>query len=261
MPEPTVKDLMKRAAEPVLRAVPERRSVYLGYDPEITDDEIRRLCPSYDEPGDLVAQAERYAAKAAMLEEAGLMENGEIHPSAVQMHGVMLRGSVRGVLTGVFATEPRAVRVDFYGDGHQAVVWRMRTGRRTTFSLSDFGELGARVFGGLPHVPAGDRDIQNRAPLRIQIDGHGVPLTGQEEEVGLVGDMLSRPRTGTVILDLVAFGGLNAEYPDYGFVIIDNDLGRFVLYSAPSEGWLMFGGMDRLALAGWLHEAVDLSRT
>lgn len=68
-------------------------------------------------------------------------------------------------------------------------------------------------------------------------------------------------RTGTVVLDLVAFGGLNAEYPDYGFVIVDNDLGRFVLYAAPSEGWLMFGGMDRRALAGWLHEAVDSSRT
>lgn len=256
MPEPTVKDLMKRAAEPVLRAVPERRSVYLGYDPEITDDEIRRLCPSYDEPADLVTQAERYAAKAAMLEEAGLMENGEIHPAAVRMHGVMLRGSVRGVLTGVFAAEPRSVRVDCYGDGHQAVVWRMRSGRRTTFSLSDFGELGPRVFGGLPQVPAGEC-----APLRIQIDEHGVPVSGQEEEVGLVTDMLGRKRTGTAILDLVAFGGLNAEYPDYGFVIVDNDLGRFVLYAAPSEGWLMFGGMDRRALAGWLHEAVDLSRT
>ncbi len=256
MPEPTVKELMKRAAEPMRRAVPERRSVYLGYDPEITDDEIRRLCPSYDEPADLVTQAERYAAKAAMLEEAGLMENGELHPAAVQMHGVMLRGSVRGVLTGVFATEPRSVRVDCYGDGHQAVVWRMRSGRRTTFSLSDFGELGARVFGGLPHVPAGEC-----APLRILIDEHGVPVSGQEEEVGLVTDMLARKRTGTAILDLVAFGGLNAEYPDYGFVIIDNDLGRFVLYAAPSEGWLMFGGMDRSALAGWLHEAVDLSRT
>ncbi|RSM66891.1 hypothetical protein DMH03_07375 [Amycolatopsis sp. WAC 01376] len=257
MREPaTVKELMKRAAEPVLRAVPERRSVYLGYDPEITDDEIRRLCPSYDGPADLVTQAERYAAKAAMLEEAGLMENGEIHPAAVRMHGVMLRGSVRGVLTGVFASAPRAVRVDCYGDGHQAVVWRMRSGRRTTFSLSDFGELGARVFGGLPHVPAGDTEL-----MRIRIDEHGVPLPGQDEEVGLVGDTLNRPRTGTAILDLVAFGGLNAEYPDYGFVIIDNDLGRFVLYAAPSEGWLMFGGMDRRALAGWLHEAVDLSRT
>ena len=40
MREPTVQELMKRAAEPVLRAVPERRSVYLGYDPEITDDEL-----------------------------------------------------------------------------------------------------------------------------------------------------------------------------------------------------------------------------
>jgi hypothetical protein len=256
MREPTVKELMKRAAEPVLRSVPERRSVYLGYDPEITDDEIRRLCPSYDEPADLVTQAERYAAKAALLGEAGLMENGELHPAAVRMHGVMLRGSVRGVLTGVFATEPRSVRVDCYADGHQAVVWRMRSGWRTTFSLSDFGELGPRVFGGLPHVPAGEC-----APLRIQIDEHGVPLSGQEEEVSLVTDMLNRKRTGTAVLDLVAFGGLNAEYPDYGFVIVDNDLGRFVLYAAPSEGWLMFGGMDRRALAGWLHEAVDLSRT
>ncbi|MEC3979552.1 hypothetical protein [Amycolatopsis sp. H20-H5] len=245
-------ELIELAAGPVLGALPGRAAVDDQYNPEATDEEIRLHGPVSDDPAELVAEVERHVAWAAALDQTPFAEQGELTRPGLAMFSLVLRGSVRGVLSGVYDTEPSEREMRLYGDGESVLLWNILPDR-TQFEYTDFGDLPELVAGSLPPVPEGVGD-----PVRVALDEHGMVAEGQEDEVGLITDLLARERAGTTLVDLVAFGGLCAEYPDNGFVLVDNDLGRHALCVAERE--LRLVPLGRRALCDWLRKSVEAGR-
>lgn len=255
----TVHELLEVAARPVLEALPERMSVDDFYHPDFTDEEVRSFGPLSGDPADLVAEVERHTAMVGLLANTPFVEAGELTELGMRTFSVMLRGSIRAVLSGVFAAAPRTLAIHCYADGESAFAWSRHSDGCTHFRGDEFANLPMLIVDYLPDAADGVAE-----PVTIHADGRGVVAEGQDDRVGAVLDFLDRERAGTTLVDLVAFGGLCSEYPEHGFVIIDNDLGRHVL-TCRSEGGsrreLMLAASGRTALAGWLGKSVEAGRT
>ncbi|MFD9892120.1 ESX secretion-associated protein EspG [Amycolatopsis sp. NPDC059027] len=254
MPNRTaVLELLELAAAPVLEAMPERDPVDRLYNPEVTDEEIRVHGTVSDDPADLVAEVERHAAWAAALEGTPFGDDGELTEVGYEVVSLILRGSVRAAVSGVFEDGPETADIRCYADGEHALVMASLPDR-TAIHLDDYARLPELVVGSLPDAPEGEfRQIW------LSVDEHGL-IHGQHEEVGALRELLARPRSGTAVLDVFAFGGLCAEFPEHGFVLLDTDVGRHVLCAIHRGGGqrqLVLAPFSRDMLIGWFREVVD----
>jgi len=250
-------ELLELAARPVLVAMPDRDPVDRLYNPDVSDDDIRVHGPVSDDPADLVAEVERHAAWAAWIDGTPFGEGGELNEIGYEVVALMLRGSVRAALCGVFDDGPETADIRCYADGERAFMMGSLPGR-TAIQLADFGELPEMLVAELPEAPFGS---SSRA-IWLAVDEHGLIKDGQDEDVGVIRELLARPRSGTAVLDMLAFGGLCAEFPDHGFVLVDTDLGRFALASIErSDGrrQLVLSPFSREMLRDWCRKMVDLS--
>ncbi|SDX12886.1 EspG family protein [Amycolatopsis xylanica] len=243
----TVTGLMELAAGPVLAAVPERHSIFDQYQPDLTDDEIRFGVYSED-PADLIADAERHIQRAIFLEEMGAGEHGELNESGFQFFSVLLRGSVRAVLTGVYEDLPGVLDLRAYSDDEGGLLVQVRhPDRRWDFKGGADVRLPEEIVARLPKAPPG-----RAAMVRVPVSEDGTIDVAHSGKVDEVMDLLERPRSGTTVIDLVAFGGLCAEFPEHGFVLVDTDIGRYALAE--------WGGGDRsreLLLIGMTDEMCE----
>lgn len=251
------RELLDLAAGPVLTAMPDRDPVDRLYNPDVSDAEIRVHGPTSDDPADLIAEVERHLEWAAWIEDTPFGEHGELNELGFEVVSLMLRGSVRAALCGVFDDAPRTADIRCYADGERAFMMGSLPGR-TALQLADFDELPEMLVAELPEVPFGS---STRA-IWLAVDDDGLLLDGQEDDVGAVRELLGRPRSGTAVLDMLAFGGLCAEFPDHGFVLVDTDLGRFALASIErSDGrrQLVLSPFSREMLREWCRKMVDLT--
>jgi hypothetical protein len=255
----TIYELLEVAARPVLAAAPQRVSADAFYHPDFTDDEVRSLGPLSDDPADLPAEVERHAALADMLVNTPFGDKGELNAVGMQLFSLFLRGSVRAVLTGVFAQAPGKADIRCYADGQSALLWNVRPDGGVEFCVDDFAELPRLILEYLPDAPDGVLE-----PIRLSADRRGVIAEGQDDKVGAVEDFLERERTGTTVVDLVAFGGLCSEYPEHGMLIIDNDLGRHMLGTlshGKSRRELVLVRSGYRVLTTWLRKSVEAGRS
>lgn len=247
------RELVELAAAPVVEAVGAGDPVDLLYDPDATDLDVRTHGGLSDDPADLVGEVERHLAWAAALDGTPFAERGELTGLGRHVTGLMLRGSVRAALRGVHEGVTSEVRG--YADGAHAFVLAEQPGH-TEAVLADFGKLPDLLTAKLPDVPLGES-----GQLRLAVDDHGFVRSGQEDGVCLLRDVLARPRSGTAVLDLLAFGGLCAEFPDHGFVLLDTDLGRFALCDVDAGTGcrqLVFAPFSGGRLRAWLRRMTDL---
>jgi hypothetical protein len=252
-------ELIELAARPVLDAVPERVAADHFYHPDFTDDEVRSLGPLSGDPADLPGEVERHTALANMLVNTPFGEKGELNDVGMKLFSLFLRGSVRAALSGVFAQAPGTADIRCYADGESALLWSVRPDGGIDFSVDDFTEFSQLILEYLPDAPDGVSET-----VRIKADGQGLIDEWQDDKVGAVLDFLARERTGTTLLDLVAFGGLCSEYPDHAMVIVDNDLGRhLVLMHSEGTGRreLALLKSSDLILTTWLRKSVEGGRT
>ena len=255
----TIYELLEVAARPVLDAVPQRESADAFYHPDFTDDEVRSLGPLSEDPADLPAEVERHAALADMLVNTPFGDGGELNAVGMKLFSLFLRGSVRAVLTGVFTKAPGRADIRCYADGLSALLWSVRPDGGVEFCVDDFAELPRLILEYLPDAPDGVFET-----IRITADSWGVIVEGQDDKVGAVQDFLERKRTGTTVLDLVAFGGLCSEYPEHAMLIIDNDLGRHMLSTlshGKSRRELVLVKSGHRVMTAWLRKSVEAGRT
>ncbi len=254
---PAVRELLELAAAPVLAGIPDRAPVDSLYNPEITDEEIRLHGGVSDDPADLVVEVERHTAWAAWLADTPFGDGGELNDIGMEVVSLILRGSVRAALCGVFEGGPVTADIRGYADGERAFVMGALPDR-TAIALSDFTKLPEMLLSDLPEVPTG-----RHRQMWLEVDRAGLVCEGQEEDVGALRELLGRPRSGTAVFDLLAFGGLCAEFPDHGFVLLDTDIGRHVLAAidrSGGRGQLVLSPFNRSLLAHWLRRMVDLGQ-
>jgi hypothetical protein len=258
MPRETIQGLLEVAARPVLEVMPERAPVDHLYQPNVTDEEIRAHGTMSEDPADLVAEVERHTEWASVLERTPFGDFGELNDVGLRVFSLVLRGSIRAALSGVFAGEPHTLDIRGYSDGAAALVWCWRHDGAASFRGSEFAAFPELILDMLPTVADGVSET-----VRITSDDEGVVDEGQDDKIGSVLEFLARKRAGTIVVDLVAFGGLCAEFPEHGFVIVDNDLGRHVLAAAKIDGQreLVLAKLSRRALSGWLRRNVETGRT
>jgi hypothetical protein len=250
-----VRELLEVAAAPVLAAMPDREPVDRLYNPEVTDEDIRAHGPVSDDPADLVAEVERHAEWAAWLAETPFGEQGELNEVGFQVVSLILRGSVRAALCGVFEDDPETAEIRAYADGESAFVMSELPGR-TAIEMSDFARLPEMLVEHVPEVPAG-----RCRQVWLSVDEDGLVREGQEESVELLCDVLDRPRSGTALLDMLAFGGLCSEFPDHGFVLLDTDAGRHALAAITRGGGrrdLVLTPFSRAMLVDWFRRMFDI---
>jgi hypothetical protein len=255
----TIYELLDAAARPVLDTVPRRVSVDDFYHPDFTDEEVRALGPLSGDPADLVAEVERHMTVAEAFANTPFGDGSELNDLGMKMFSLVLRGSVRAVLTGVFEQKPERVDIRCYGDGESAFAWSERPDGGLDFCGDEFSELPRLILDYLPHAADGVFET-----IWISADGRGVFREGQDEKTGAVLDFLARERTGTTVVDLVAYGGLCSEYPEQGFVVVDNDLGRHVLTAVTedeSRRDLILVKSGHRSLAAWFQRSVEAGRT
>ena len=250
------RELLELAAAPVLAAMPDREPVDRLYNPDLSDDDILVHGPVSDDPADLVAEVERHMAWAAWIEGTPFGQDGELNEIGFEVVSLMLRGSVRAALCGVFAEGPETADIRCYADGERAFMMGSLPDR-TAIHLADFDQLPEMLVAELPEAPFGD------APRAIwlAVDEDGLVRDGQEDDVGALLELLARPRSGTAVLDMLAFGGLCAEFPDHGFVLVDTDLGRFALAALErldGRRQLVLSPFTREMLRDWCRKMIDL---
>jgi hypothetical protein len=255
----TIYELLEAAARPVLEAVPERVAADDFYHPDFSDEEVRSLGPLSGDPADLSAEAERHMMLADMLANTPFGDLGELNEAGMKVFSLLLRGSVRAALSGVFALSPGTADIRCYSDGESAFLWSVRADGGVDFCLDEFPAFAAMILDCLPDVPEGVSET-----IRIVADGYGMVAEGQDDKVGAVQDFLARERTGTTLVDLVAFGGLCSEYPEHAMVVVDNDLGRHsvtVLGNGKSRRELVLMKSSRALMADWFGKSVEAGRT
>jgi hypothetical protein len=252
-------ELLEAAARPVLEAVPERVAADDFYHPDFSDEEVRSLGPLSGDPADLPAEVERHTMLADMLANTPFGDLGELNEAGMKVFSLFLRGSVRAALSGVFALSPGTADIRCYSDGESAFLWSVRADGGVDFCLDEFPAFAAMIMDYLPDAPDGVSET-----IRIAADGHGVIAEGQDDKVGAVQDFLARERTGTTLVDLVAFGGLCSEYPEHAMVVVDNDLGRHavaVVSDGKSRRELVLMKSSRALMADWFGKSVEAGRT
>ncbi|WP_215549491.1 hypothetical protein [Amycolatopsis sp. CA-230715] len=257
----TVFDLFEDAVRPVLEAVPRRAGVEDLYNPEIRDEDIGKLDVGSADPADLVAEAERYLDLADSMARMGIGEHGVLNETGRRVYSVMLKGPVRSVLSGVHENAPSPLDIRAYADEEAGILWYWRGDGTVSIRGSLFEELPDKIAELLPEHPAG-----HSKAIRIRAGREGVVPVGQRRKAEAVREMLARPRTGTILLDLMAFGTVFAEYPRHGFAVIDNDLGRYALAvhdtegeGDPSDCSLVLCEFSAEALAGWIDVCLELA--
>ncbi|WP_284745105.1 hypothetical protein [Amycolatopsis sp. RTGN1] len=252
------RELLELAAGPVLAAMPDREPVDRLYNPEVSDHDILVHGPVSDDPADLVAEVERHTAWAAWIDGTPFGVDGELNEVGFEVVSLMLRGSVRAALCGVFDEGPETADIRCYADGERAFMMGSLPGR-TAIHLADFEELPEMLVAELPEAPFG---ASPRA-IWLSVDDDGLVHDGQDADVGAMRELLGRPRSGTAVLDMLAFGGLCAEFPDHGFVLVDTDLGRFALAAldrGDGRRQLVLSPFSRGMLRDWCRKMVDLGQ-
>lgn len=247
----TIFDLLDEAARPVLDAVPARPSCSDIYAPDATDADVERLrypMSRSPDPGDLVAEIEEHNAYMAGLRGTPFVENGDLSDEAMRAFGVMLRGPVRVMISGVYAGAAEPLDVRCYADERVGVAWKF--GRETIAVRGGrFPEILDLATAFLPAERPGYEET-----ILLPADADGVIPDSHRREVTQLRRFLRRRRRGTAVVDLLAFHNIFAEYPDLALVVIDNALGRHVLgcwgkgmvLRPIGEGWLSW----------WMRECV-----
>jgi hypothetical protein len=263
----TIDELLTEAARPVLDAVPERASTWDLYAPFATDDDVERIRYPLSRPGDtadpaaLIAEVEEHNAWMAQLRDSPFVEGGDLTEDAMRAFALMLRGPIRMVLTGVHSGLDGPLDVRVYADTEAGVLWSWRpdTTQVGGWGFTELRVLFDRVVGFVPEQRRG-----RFGSLMLRAGARG-ELTGRDaERAALVREFLRRPRTGTTVVDLMAFDRRCAQFPRLGYVVVDNDLGRHVLATVtePGEGAQLFlVSSDRDRLAQWMTEAVEAAMT
>lgn len=263
----TIDELLTEAARPVLDAVPQRASTWDLYAPYATDDDVERirypLSRTQDtaDPAALVAEVEAHNAWMAQLRDSPFVEGGDLTDDAVRAFGLMLRGPIRMVLTGVHRDLAGPLDVRVYADTAAGVLWSWRpdTTQVGGWGFRELRFLFDKVVGFVPEQPYG-----RFGSLMLRAGERG-ELTGRDaERAARVREFLRRPRTGTTVVDLMAFDRRCAQFPRLGYVVVDNDLGRHVLATVtePGEGAQLFlVPSDRDGLARWMTDAVEAAMT
>ncbi len=263
-PVTTIDELLTEAARPVLDAVPERASTWDLYAPYATDDDVERIrypLSRSDDPADLVAEAEEHNAWMAQLRDSPFVEGGDLTDDAMRAFALMLRGPIRMVLTGVHSGLDGPLDVRVYADTAAGVLWSWRPDSTEVggWGYRELRTLFDRVVGFVPEQRRG-----RFGSVMLQAGPSGELAGRDAEQAGRVREFLRRPRTGTTVVDLMAFDRRCAQFPRLGYVVVDNDLGRHVLATVtePGEGTQLFlVPSDRDRLAQWMTDAVEAAMT
>jgi len=260
----TIDELLTEAARPVLDTVPQRAGTWDLYAPFATDDDVERIrypLGRSDDPGDLVAEVEEHNAWMARLRDSPFVEGGDLTDDAMRAFALMLRGPIRLVLTGVHDELAGPLDVRVYADTAAGVLWSWRpdTTQVGGWGFRELRFLFDRVVGFVPQRPHG-----RFGSMMLRAGPRG-ELTGRDaERARRVREFLRRPRTGTTVVELMAFDRRCAQFPGLGYVVVDNDLGRHVLATVAEPGadaQLFLVPSDRDGLARWMTEAVEAAMT
>ncbi|WP_158887571.1 hypothetical protein [Amycolatopsis anabasis] len=254
----TVFELFEEAVRPVLDAVPKRAMVDDLYAPGTTDEDMLRMPgPGSSDPADLVAEAEQHNALAVALEHMGIGKLGELNETGKRVYSVMLRGPIRSVMTGVHEKWPSPIDVRCYADEKSGIVWNWRPdGSAMVRGGTTCWEIPERIIECLPDHPEGEQNT-----VQIRADTAGVIPDSHRTELDAVRAVLGRPRVGTILIELLAYDGMFAEYPRDGFALIDTDLGRYALTVYDTE-LMPYCGLNLIAysndaLAGWIGDCIE----
>lgn len=96
--------------------------------------------------------------------------------------------------------------------------------------------------------------------MRIETDAGGLIPKQAREAVEVIREGASRPRHGTVLVDLAVRDFVLAEYPHGAFGLVDNDLGRYQFSAAMNAAghWtLSWGPATRSMAEQWIVRAVQ----
>ncbi|WP_020669717.1 hypothetical protein [Amycolatopsis nigrescens] len=254
---PTVYELLEMAARPALEALPRRVTVDDLFNPDASDEDIRGGAFAFgsDNPADLAAEAEQHNAWAVALEQVGLGKHGELNETGVRMAGLMLRGPVRVVLSGLHEKASGTLDIRCYADDRSGVIWSWRPDGSSMIRGGGFYQLFERIVEFVPDWPEGRADT-----IRVPADAKGVIDEGYRDKVEELKAFLARERAGTLVLDLVAYNTLCSEYLEHAFLVIDNDLGRHVLATLGDDGperGILLTKSSPDALAWWMEESVE----
>ncbi|KFU80794.1 MULTISPECIES: ESX secretion-associated protein EspG [Amycolatopsis] len=246
-------DVIDEVIAPLAAEVPERPSVMEFYDPELSVPPV--LADEEPTPGlTLAEEVEQYTRFVSGMATIGLAPGGEVTPEAVGLYRALRGGFIRGVVTGVFPSRAEPWEVRFFGDEDYTTVLN-KLGRRARLRSGFLSALPGWVFDGLPDHPPGTGET-----VRIETDAGGLIPLRAREAVEVIREGASRPRHGTVLVDLAVRNSILAEYPHGAFGLVDNDLGRYQ-FSAAMDGdgrWtLTWGPASRSTAEQWIVKAVQ----
>jgi len=246
-------DVIDEVIAPLSAEVPERPSVMEFYDPEF---EIPPVLADEEPPVglSLADEVEQYTRFVAGMAAIGLVPGGEVTAEAVGLYRALRGGFIRGVVTGVFPARREPWEVRFFGDEDYTTVLH-KLGPRARLRSGFLSSLPGWVFDGLPDRPPGPG-----RPVRIETDERGLIPSRCEADLAVIRECASRPRQGTVLVDLAVRDAILAEYPHGAFGLLDNDLGRYQ-FSAQVERsgkWTVtWGPATRSTAEQWIVEAVQ----
>jgi hypothetical protein len=256
----TITDLLNEAARPVLDAMPQRVSCRHLYVPHISDSDLERLrgpASRSPDPDDLVAEIEEHNAWMAQLRHSPFVAEGDFTDAAMEAFALMLRGPIRVTLAGVHSGSAVPLDVRCYADESAGMLWNWRPEAVDIrgWGFDRLSYLFDRVVEYLPAQPQGRAQT-----IYLPADAEGVISARHADRVEAVRSFLRRKRTGTYLVELLAYQLICAEYPKLGFVIIDNDLGRHVLATfsgAGADSALVLRASSGPGLAEWMEGCVE----
>jgi hypothetical protein len=246
-------DVIDEVVAPLAAEVPERPSVMEFYDPELAVPPV--LADEEPTPGlTLAEEVEQYTRFVSGMSAIGLAPGGEVTPEAVGLYRALRGGFIRGVVTGVFPAHAEPWEVRFFGDEDYTTVLN-KLGDRARLRSGFLSALPGWVFDGLPDRPPGPGQT-----VRIETDAGGLIPEQARQAVEVIREGASRPRHGTVLVDLAVRNAILAEYPHGAFGLVDNDLGRYQFSSAMDSAgrWtLTWGPASRSMAEQWIVRAVQ----
>ena len=161
--------------------MPDREPVDRLYNPDVSDHDIPRARAGLRRPRRLVGEVERHTAWAAWIDGTPFGVDGELNEVGFEVVSLMLRGSVRAALCGVFDHGPETADIRCYADGERAFMMGSLPGR-TAIHLADFEELPEMLVAELPEAPFG---ASPRA-IWLSVDDDGLVRDGQDDDVGAI---------------------------------------------------------------------------
>jgi hypothetical protein len=246
-------DVIDEVIAPISAEVPDRPSVMEFFDPQFHLPAVFGDGPP-ENGGDLVSEIEEYTAFVAGMAAIGLAPDGEVTPEAVGLYRALRGGFIRGVVTGVFPTEPEPWEVRFFGDEDYTTVLN-KLGDQARLRSGFLSSLPGWVFDGLP-----ERQPGPGGSFLIQADEHGLIPPDYAPALEFIRECVARPRLGTVLVDLAVRDAILAEYPHGAFGLLDNDLGRYQFSAsvdAAGRWTITWGPANRTTAEQWIVRAVQ----